>query len=102
MDNSWPPKAPDVNKAFKKASNPEVDLTKETQKTTDQQQLTAKQELEALEAKKKVPFSQLGFSPGRITPQKTLSKKDAARAAELRAQMQKNKGNDRDDFEQSM
>lgn len=102
MDNSWPPKAPDVNTAFNKASNPEVDQTKETQKSTDRQQPTMKEELEALEYKKKVPVPKLHFSPPGVTPQNTLSKKDAERVAQLKAQMQKNKGNERDDFGRSM
>lgn len=87
MDNSWPPKAPDVNKAFKKASNPEADQKKETQKTTDKQYPTTKQELEALEAKKKAPVPKLHFSPPGVTPQKTLSKQDAERVAKLKAQI---------------
>ena|ERR1700721_1311996 len=98
MPDQWPPSAPGVNKAFKKAH----DATNDNIPPKDAPPIVTKKEIEALEAQLSRSKPQLNLTPFGMKQSTTADRKLEKRIAKMKERLMKPKGKARDDFERSL
>ena len=94
MADQWPPSAPGVNKAFKKAH----DATNDNIPPPPALPIVTKKEIEALEAQRKKTIPQLNLAPPGMKQSAAVDQKRERDIARMKERLQKPKGNARDDF----
>jgi hypothetical protein len=97
MADQWPPTAPGVNKAFKKAH----DATNDNVPPPPALPIVTKKEIEELEQQRKKAASQLNLHPPGMKPKPAWDQKREGDLARRKERLQKPKDKARDDFERS-
>jgi len=98
MADQWPPPAPGVNKAFKKAHN----ATNDNTAPKDAPPIVTKKEIDALEKQREELKLVLKHTPKGVKSDRTAQEELDKRLARMKERLQKPKGKARDDFERSM
>ncbi len=98
MADQWPPPAPGVNKAFKKAHN----ATNDNTAPKEAPPIVTKKEIEALEAQLGRSKPQLNLTPRGMKQTTTADRELEKRIAKMKQRLEKPKGKARDDFERSV
>jgi hypothetical protein len=98
MADQWPPPAPGVNKAFKKAHN----ATNDNPAPPPALPIVTKKEIEALEKQREELKPVLKLTPKGLKKDRTAQEELDKRIAKMKQRLEKPKGKARDDFERSM
>jgi hypothetical protein len=98
MADQWPPLAPGVNKAFKKAHN----ATNDNKAPPEVHPIVTKKEIEALEAQLSRSKPQLNLTPSGMKQTTTADRELEKRIAKMKERLQRPKEKARDDFNRSM
>jgi septal ring factor EnvC (AmiA/AmiB activator) len=98
MADQWPPNAPGVNKAFKRAHN----ATNDNVAKPPSLPIVTKKEIEALEAQLSRSKPQLNLTPVGMKQSTTADRELEKRIAKMKKRLEKPKGKAREDFERSV
>jgi hypothetical protein len=96
-DDQWPPPAPHVNKAFKKAHT----ATNKNTPPPPALPVFTKKEMQELENQRKKPAPQLNMTPSGAKVNTAADQKREKDIASMKERLQRIKGKARDDFERS-
>ncbi len=98
MADQWPPPAPGVKKAFKKAH----DATNDNSIPAPARPIVTKKEIEALEGQLSRSKPQLNLTPPGMKQSTTADRELEKRIAKMKERLLKAKGKARDGFERSI
>jgi septal ring factor EnvC (AmiA/AmiB activator) len=98
MNEQWPPPAPGVNKAFKKAH----DATNDNSAPKKALPIVTKKEIQELEKQLNKSKLQWNLTPLGMKRSSTADRELERRIARMKERLQKPKDKARDDFERSM